>query len=160
MGADPAVPVRVCGDEFATGRDATSLPAHGWEWSMTHTVTITRLPDDHNDDYESTFGGSHGNDCTVLLECKRKACQAMNPDYGDERVRHGREHQHRDGIWLVESDLCALRYVFESRTEWETFEGIPLGTYPVRVEWEDNEWWVEVQYTQPTVQDHTDGSGA
>src|SRR3546814_713254 len=119
---------------------------------MTHTVTITRLPDDHNDDYESTFGGTHGSDCEVYVRCKRKACQAMDPwhEAGDERKRHGRYHFYRDGEWLVESEDCALRFVFESVTEWETFEGIPLGTYPVRVEWEDDRWWIEVQYTAPT----------
>ncbi|MFF9565748.1 hypothetical protein ACF1AJ_20535 [Leifsonia sp. NPDC014704] len=112
---------------------------------MTHTVTITKLPDEESDDYEYTFGGGHGFDCAVLTLCKRAACQAMNPDYGDERVRHGREHFYRDGDWLVESDLCALRFVFEDRTEEETFAGLDLGTYPVRVEWEDESWWLEPQ---------------
>jgi hypothetical protein len=121
---------------------------------MSHTVTITRLPDDESDDYEYTFGGSHGSDCEVYVECKRKACRAMNPEREplDERIRHGRRHFHRDGDWLVESDKCALRYVFEWVTEAETFEGLELGTYPVRVEREDS-WWLEVQ--DPV---HVDGS--
>jgi hypothetical protein len=70
----------------------------------------------------------------------------MNPEREplDERIRHGRRHFHRDGDWLVESDKCALSYVFEWVTEAETFEGLELGTYPVRVEWEDS-WWLEVQ---------------
>lgn len=111
---------------------------------MSHTVTITRLPDEQNDDYEFEFGGNHGGDCAVLMPCKRKACQAMKPEYSDERGRHGREHLFRDGDWLVESDQCALRYVFEQVGTNETFEGLTLGTYPVRVEWEDD-WWLEVQ---------------
>lgn len=79
---------------------------------MSHTVTITRLPDEESDDYEYEFGGTHGFDCEVLHACKRKACQAMNPEYApfDERVRHGKLHTHRDGDWLVESDDCALGY--------------------------------------------------
>jgi hypothetical protein len=116
---------------------------------MSHTVTITKLPDEESDDYESTFGGEHGYDCQVLILCKRKACQAMNPDYSDERVRHGREHLYRDGDWLAVSDQCALRYVFETVTEYETFEGLGVGTYPVRVEWEDETWWIEVQSFHP-----------
>lgn len=113
---------------------------------MSHTVTITRLPDDESDDYEYTFGGEHGYDCQTLIECNRKACQAMNPNYGDERVRHGRDHVYRDGMWLAQSDQCALRYVFEGMTEDETFAGCQVGvTYPVRIEWEDESWWLEVQ---------------
>lgn len=117
---------------------------------MTHTVTLTRLPDETSDDYEYTFSGTHGHDCQTFNRCKRKACQAMNPNYGDERVRHGKEHFHRDGDWLVESGECGLRFAFESRGDDETFDGIPVGTYPVIVCWEDDEWWIEVQYTEST----------
>lgn len=115
---------------------------------MSHTVTITKLPDDESDDYEFAFDGEHGTDCQVFVECKRKACQAMHPGYGDERVRHGKYHFYRDGDWLVESDICALRYVFEYVTEDETFEGLSVGSYPIRIEW-DNSWWVEVQDKHP-----------
>lgn len=118
---------------------------------MSHNVTITRRPDETTDDYEYTFGGTHGHDCQVFAPCKRAACQRMDPNHaaGYERVRHGREHFHRDGEWMVEQDDCALRFVFESVTEWESFDGIPLGTHPVIVCWEDESWWVEVQYTPP-----------
>jgi hypothetical protein len=122
---------------------------------MSHTVTITRLPDEQSDDYEFEFGGTHGGDCAVLMPCKRKACQAMKPDYGDERSRHGKEHTFRDGDWLVESDQCALRYVFEQIGTNETFEGLTLGTYPVRIEWEDDTWWLEVQNPPATVAEPT-----
>lgn len=114
---------------------------------MSHTVTITRLPDEESDDYEYEFGGTHGSDCEVYVECKRKACQAMNPDYEplDERHRHGKRHFHRDGVWLVESDICALGYVFEYTGDVETFTEaeVSLGTYNVDIEWEDT-WWLEI----------------
>ena len=42
-------------------------------------------------------------------------------------------------------DDCALRFVFESRGDIETFDGLALGTYPVIVCWEDEDWWIEVQ---------------
>ncbi len=116
---------------------------------MSHTVTITKLLDETSDDYEYTFGGTHGSDCEVYVECRRKACQAMSPYCDTERVRHGKQHIYRDGMWLAESDICALRYVFECATEGETFEGLTLGTYPVRVEWEDEGWWIEVQSPAP-----------
>lgn len=114
---------------------------------MAHTVTITRLPDEGSDDYEYEFGGTHGSDCEVYNPCKRKACQAMDPWHtaGDERVRHGRHHFHRDGEWLVESTECALRFVFEQYGDIETFDGLDLGTYLVCVRWEDDLWWMEVQ---------------
>lgn len=73
---------------------------------------------------------------------------------GDERVRHGKRHSHRDGEWLVESDDCGLRFAFESRGDDETFGGIPLGTYPVVVCWEDDDWWIEVQYQESGEQEH------
>lgn len=119
---------------------------------MSHTVTITRLPDEDSDDYEYTFGGEHGGDCEVYVECARKACQAMNPDYAphDERFRHGKRHIHLDVGWCAETDICALRYVFEGCTEGETFEGIEVGTYPIRIEFEDGSFWVEVQNPKPT----------
>lgn len=113
---------------------------------MSHTVTITKLPDEESDDYEYEFGGTHGPDCEVYVECKRKACQAMDPERGDERFRHGRRHFHRDGDWLVESDICGLCYVFEYTGDIETFAeaGVTLGIYPIIVAWEDT-WWLEVQ---------------
>jgi hypothetical protein len=114
---------------------------------MAHDVTITRLPNEESDDWEYTFGGTHGHDCTVLMPCTLRRCQGLKREYyyGDERTAHGVAHEYRDGEWLVESDQCALRYVFESVTEGETFEGIELGTYPVRIDWDDDSWWVEVQ---------------
>lgn len=122
---------------------------------MAHTVTITRLPDEDRDDYEYEFGGTHGSDCMVGKGCPRKACQAMDHEHdaGTERTRHGLEHwwnwDNRE--WIVHNTKdCALRYVFECTGTHETFEGLTLGTYPVRIEWEDN-WWLEVQL--PAIKD-------
>ena len=118
---------------------------------MSHTVTILSKPDETTDDYSYEFGGTHGDDCITLDLCKWKSCQAMNPDYepGDERVRHGKTHYYRDGEWWVESDVCALRYVFEHYSENEYFKDFELGTYPIRVDWEDEDWWFEIQGGKP-----------
>ena len=114
---------------------------------MSHTVTITSLPDDTTDDYGYEFGGTHGSDCITLDVCQRKACQAMNPNHepGDERIRHGKYHLYRDGDWWVESDICALRYVFEHYSDNEYFDGFDLGTYSIHIDWEDDRWWFENQ---------------
>lgn len=112
---------------------------------MTHTVTITRTPDETSDDWEYAFDGDHGPECAVWDECARKACSGMNPDYepGYERFRHGKTHEYRDGAWFVETDRCALRYVFEHQGDDETFEGLGIGEYEVRICWDDS-WWLEV----------------
>lgn len=113
---------------------------------MSHTVTITKLPDDTSDDWEYTFGGEHSQECSVWDGCNRAACVKMNPDYppGDERFRHGKLHEYRDGEWLIETDKCALRFVFEHGGIEDAFDGLSIGTYPVTICWEDT-WWLEVQ---------------
>lgn len=118
---------------------------------MSHTVTITRLPNEESDDYEYEFAGTHDSSCMVGKRCERWACQTMNHEYETERTRHGLEHwwnwDNRE--WIVHDiEACALSHVFEYRTEDETFDGLTLGTYPVRIEWDD-EWWIEVQTTAP-----------
>lgn len=116
---------------------------------MSHTVTITRLPDATSDDYAYEFGGSHGPDCEVYRPCPRAACQRMDPDHpaGDERLRHSVHHEYREGHWLVVTDECALGFVFEAVSDIDTFTeaGVGLGTYPVVIQWEDENWWLEVQ---------------
>jgi hypothetical protein len=115
---------------------------------MSHTVTITRVPDEESDDYEYTFGGTHGADCMVGKRCTRWACQQMNPDYETERTRHGLTHwwNYDNREWIVhDTEDCALRFVFEQIGDIETFDGLEPGTYPVRIEWDDS-WWLEVQH--------------
>lgn len=34
---------------------------------MSHTVTITSLPDEDTDDFGYRFGGTHGGDCEVFV---------------------------------------------------------------------------------------------
>lgn len=109
---------------------------------MAHTITITRLPSEESDDYEYVFGGTHDRSCMSGVACKRKACQAMSPDYDTERVRHGRDHWHLDGTWWVEdTERCGLNYVFEHESYDDQMERAGLGTHTVDVEW-DGDWWL------------------
>lgn len=119
---------------------------------MSHTVTITRLPDEQSDDYEYTFGGTHDHTCAVGMRCERESCQARDHEEESERTAHGLDHwwnwDNRE--WIVQDpDACALSHVFEHVTEDETFDGLSVGTYPVLVMWEDS-WWLEVQSTPIT----------
>lgn len=113
---------------------------------MSHNVSITSLPDDTTDDYEYKFGGTHGRDCEVWVPCNLSRCQGLKRDYewGDERTAHGVLHEYRGGEWLIESDTCALSYVFESATEDEHFGGLGIGTYPVSIDWDGDDWLMQV----------------
>lgn len=113
---------------------------------MSHNVTITRLPDETTDDYEYEFGGTHGSDCEVWVPCRRHRCQGLKRDYvwGDERTAHGVLHEYRGGEWFVESDICALRFVFESATDDEHFGGLDVGTYSVSIDWDGDAWLMQV----------------
>lgn len=114
---------------------------------MSHTVTITRLPNEESDDYIYEFGGTCDGSCMVGKRCERESCQAMDSDEETERTEHGLEHwwnwDNRE--WIVhDTEDCALGHVFEHVTEDETFDGVGLGTFPVHIEWEDF-WSLEVQ---------------
>lgn len=112
---------------------------------MAHTITITRLPDEDSDDYEYEFGGEHDHTCMVGEACGRKACQVMDPDRGTERTRHGREHWYADGTWWVERTRgCALDHVFELEYPDAKLAQAGLGTYPVEIDWDGDQWWLTV----------------
>jgi hypothetical protein len=119
---------------------------------MSHTIIVTRMPDETSDDVEFTIGGEHGHDCEVLTPCKRARCRGLRRDYdyGDERTAHGVFHEFRDGEWLVTNKrLCGLNYAFGDDMTWnEQIERAGLGTHPVTVEW-DGDWWLMIVATEP-----------
>lgn len=127
---------------------------------MSHTITITRLPDETQDDAEYVVGGSCDSKCTIWWECRRKACSAMDPEHaaGDERVRHGKVHRHIWGVgWCVESTDCGEQFAYDLSMQADAAPA--LGTYPLSIEWDGDGWdsWIDYENPQPAVQDHTNG---
>ena len=113
---------------------------------MSHTITITRLPDETQDDAEYVIGGSCDSKCTVWWECRRKACSAMDPEHaaGDERVRHGKVHRHIWGVgWCVESTDCGEQFAYDLSMQADAAPA--LGTYPLFIEWDGDGWdsWID-----------------
>lgn len=107
---------------------------------MSHTVTITKLPDEETDDTEFTIGGTCGHYCIAWTECRRTRCQKDPERVGyDERDVHGVEHMYIDGVWMVSTGKCALKVM-----DWSD-ENIcdlkELGTFALDVEW-DGDWWI------------------
>jgi len=111
---------------------------------MSHTITITRLPDEDNDDADYAIDGECTPACRVWRGCKRKACQRMNPDYPpfDERNRHGVEHQRIDGEWMVETNDCGIQYADDVAMNAD--DVTELGTYELRVDWDGDSWLTNV----------------
>jgi hypothetical protein len=120
---------------------------------MSHTITVTRTPDESSDDYEYEFGGTHGYDCEVFTECCKVWHRHPSEDtkyecFGDDEWSTKRAGPHKmiDGVWMIEqTDGCALRYVFESQTVEETLEGVKSGeTRAVTAEWDGGRWTLAV----------------
>lgn len=122
---------------------------------MSHTVTVTRLPDETSDDTEYEFGGTHDGNCETYIACNKD--WHRHPDisrYGDDEwgTKRAGPHMRIDGSWMVENlGGCALRYVFESEPPGEVLEGIAVGeTRHVDLDWDGDDWHLEVHESTPT----------
>lgn len=111
---------------------------------MSHTVTVTRLPDETSDDVEYTIGGEHDYSCQTFRDCRKdwhrhpKNESELIETWSTKRVPE--EHEWVEGEWMVrESEGCGFDYAFASdNPEWQM---LALGTYDVRVSW-DGDWWI------------------
>ena len=119
---------------------------------MSHTITITRLPDETSDDVEYTVGGTCEPGCRIWRECKRKACRALSADFDvpTERTRHGVEHQLIGGVgWAVETNTCGVTYAYYLTLDAER-EG-KLGTFPLEISWDGDFWDAFIDSSNPAV---------
>jgi len=75
-----------------------------------HTVTITKAPDNEQDDLEFTIDSCGGGDCTLWRECA--GCKDRTPTHAEvdacEYTDHGERHLNIDGMWMTETGSCAL----------------------------------------------------
>ena len=113
---------------------------------MSHTVTVTKLPDEQSDDVEYTISGEHDDQCEMWIECFKSWHRHPRNDYGqyggyDEwsTKRVPVVHQWIDGSWMVPSSDCSFRYAFENDNP--DRQMTDLGIYDARVDWVDD-WWI------------------
>jgi hypothetical protein len=108
---------------------------------MAHTITITRLPDEHNDDADYEVAGACDNSCTVWRECEAKHPRATEGEESSGKATwHGVEHMAILGIgWCVidESD-CGLNYAYGLGLEAAAVTEI--GTYALDIDWDGDGW--------------------
>lgn len=111
---------------------------------MSHTITITRLPDEESDDYEYEIGGEHDHRCESYRECAKawhrhpKNADIVGDEWGNERVG---EHRYIEGMWMVFDDKhCGIDWSFEADEPYGLHDIRALGTYPIEADW-DGDWW-------------------
>ena len=120
---------------------------------MSHTVTITRVPDDESDDTEYEFGGTHDSNCETFRECRKTWHRHPTGDHDSEwGTKRAGPHQFIDGTWMVPDGACALHYVFENEGPSEALGGIDVGeTRNVDTEWDGDSWALVVLGLVPTL---------
>ena len=119
---------------------------------MSHTVTITKRPDETSDDIEYHFGGTHDANCEFYAICPNAQHRhPKNPDNfedGWSTKQVPEVHQYLDGEWMVavdQEERCALSFVFEGWSEEDALGGVALGeTRDVSCIWDGEGWELEV----------------
>ena len=107
---------------------------------MSHTITVTRLPDETSDDVEYTIGGTHDRSCSVWGECEERHPRATLDELQDgEAIWHDAEHLLVSGVgWCVLTTECGLDYAYDLGLEVEALTG--LGTYELDADWTGDGW--------------------
>lgn len=118
---------------------------------MSHTITVTSLPDETTDDVEYTIGGTHDYSCEAWRECiKEWHRHPKNGDDGDEwsTKRVPEVHQMIDGMWMVPMrNRCGFGLSFEYDNP--EFQMTRLGVYDVDVEWDGDYWTASLSFRGP-----------
>ena len=111
---------------------------------MSHTVTITRLPDETSDDVEYTVGGEHDSTCEAWWECQsinHRHPKNENYDlYEWSTKRTPEEHRFIDGMWMVQAGCGFDTALADNGAEIDQrFIRAGLGTFELLIEFDD--WW-------------------
>ena len=119
-----------------------------------HTITVTAVPNDENDDIEFTIDHCPGGQCAVWWECKTCAEYIPTEDEIDEGeyARHGEDHQRIDGYWMTQSEQCALGST-DSGADGarEVADEAGLGTHEVSIDYSGDGHWDVFLVPAPTL---------
>ena len=112
---------------------------------MSHTITVTELPNDQSDDVVYSISGTHDPLCEVWRPCSKdwhrhpKDADMIDDEWSTKRAGL---HQFIDGEWMVPSEGCGFRYALADMgaefDEQVTRGG--LGDYDVEIEWDGDGW--------------------
>lgn len=114
-----------------------------------HVITVTRVPDENNDDVELTVDHCSGTGCSVWNQCNDQ-CAGYQPSAKEledgQHENHGASHQLIEGFWMTESGVCALTGTDSgSDGVHSVAEEAGLGTHHVSVDyWGDGIWEVSL----------------
>lgn len=125
---------------------------------MSHTITITRLPDAEQDNVEYEVGGTCDQSCTVYRECEEKHPASTDDEISSgEATWHGVEHMDiYDQGWNVPSGECGVTFAHDLSLEADQVQA--LGTYALDVEWDGDGWLAYIG--TPYVATSTPGGGS
>lgn len=107
---------------------------------MSHTITITKLPDTESDDVEYTIGGEHEGSCRVWYECSEKHPEPTESEQ-EAGLATWHEAEHMDIFdlgWCVESNECGVDHDSELNLRVEVHGR--LGTFALDIEWDGDGW--------------------
>lgn len=123
---------------------------------MTHTITVTKVPDEFDDDYEYVIGGECDSHCAAYTPCEKDWHRhPRNEDHLTETWSTKRvpvEHTWINGEWMIfDTKRCGADYAREEEGTPDSLYRVPgPGTYPIEVDWD--EWWYwTVVVPEPTV---------
>lgn len=121
------------------------MSAEALELRGLHTITVTKVPDEHSDDVELTVDHCSGNACTVWNQCL-EACSEYTPTEDEtdagKHSNHGVRHQLIEGFWMTESEACALTGTDSANDEVHSIaEEVGLGTHQVVVDYSGDGIW-------------------
>jgi hypothetical protein len=116
-----------------------------------HTLHITKIADDTSDRVEWTITcPTVSRSCEIFFTCEVDGCTIPSPwDWEDDDPeagmdivsRHGAEHQHIDGDWMVPSGWCATLHADLSDDICDIARARGIGDWPVEIDYEGDGMW-------------------
>lgn len=110
---------------------------------MSHTITITKLPDDVDDDIHYKIGGTCDGRCEFYRPCTKLWHRHPKNEWGDMDDEWGNSrvgpHMWLEGEWMkVAEGECAVQFA-DCIGEHAEDNG-QLGTFALALEWDGDSW--------------------